>query len=84
MSKSSKLYARLLTNPSRPLPFRQFEQIVAAFGFVHVRTSGSHRGWEHPRVPRLLVLQPRGKDAKPYQQGQFLDMVQEYGLKIEE
>jgi predicted RNA binding protein YcfA (HicA-like mRNA interferase family) len=83
VTKPSKLYARLLANPAKPIAFRELEQVVAAFGFAHVRTTGSHRGWEHPSVPRLLVLQPRGKEAKPYQQRQFLDMVEQYRLEID-
>ncbi len=32
----------------------------------------------------MMVVQPRGSDAKGYQVRQFLDMVQEYGLTIGE
>ena len=76
-----KLYERLRHSPGRPIAFREFERVIAAFGFVHLRTSGSHRSYEHPQVPRLLIVQPRGKDAKPYQQREFLDMVEEYELE---
>jgi hypothetical protein len=50
---------------------------------IRVRTTGSHQQYGHPQVDRILSVQPRGKDAKPYQAEQFLDMIEEFGLKIE-
>lgn len=84
MTQIAKLYARLLANPKLELSFCDFLALVAAFGFKHSRTKGSHQSWKHPDCPRLLVLQPKGKDAKRYQVQQFLDMIEEYGLKLEE
>jgi len=84
MTQIAKLYARLLANPKIALSFRDFLALVAAFGFTHSRTKGSHQSWVHADCPRLLVLQPKGKDAKRYQVQQFLDMIEEYGLKLEE
>lgn len=83
MTQIAKLYARLLANPKLALSFRDFIALVAAFGFTHSRTKGSHQSWVHPGCPRLLVLQPKGKDAKRYQVQQFLDMIEEHGLKLE-
>jgi hypothetical protein len=37
----------------------------------------------HPQVPRPLSLQPRNREAKPYQILQFLDIVREFALTIE-
>jgi len=45
--------------------------------------SGSHYIYTHPQVPRPLSLQPRNREAKPYQISQFLDMVREFGLTNE-
>lgn len=84
MTQIAKLYARVLANPKLALSFRDFLALIAAFGFTHARTRGSHRTWVHPDCPRPLVLQPVGKDAKRYQVRQFLDMVEEFGLKLEE
>lgn len=84
MTQIAKLYARLLANPKLALSFRDFLALIAAFGFTNSRTKGSHQSWAHPDCPRLLVLQPKGKDAKRYQVQQFLDMIEEYGLKLEE
>lgn len=83
MTRIDKLYERLLANPKLTIAFRDFEKLLAAFGFEHVRTKGSHKVWVHPKVPRPLPVQPSGKDAKVYQIREFLELVEEYGLYIE-
>lgn len=83
MTRIDKLYAQLLASPSPALSFRDFITLIEAFGFAHTRTRGSHRSYVHPRCPRPLVVQPKGKDAKLYQVRQFLDMIEEYGLDRE-
>lgn len=83
MTKPSKLHADLLANPSRIISFRDFEALLRAFGFVHKRTVGSHRHFRHPDVPEILTVNP-GKDAKRYQVRQLLDIVQAYGLKLDD
>jgi predicted RNA binding protein YcfA (HicA-like mRNA interferase family) len=55
--------------------------VIRDFGFVEIRVRGSHRSYKHPDAATLLVIQPHGADAKPYQQKQFLDMIEEYGLE---
>ncbi|MBV8686430.1 MAG: type II toxin-antitoxin system HicA family toxin [Alphaproteobacteria bacterium] len=81
MSKASRTYERLLSVSSRPISFREFERCVLGFGFVHRRSRGSHRSYHHPRVKEVLTLQPRGKDAQPYQVRLFLAMVAKYKLE---
>ena len=68
---------------TRNVSFRDFERLLKAFGFEHRRTSGSHRIYRHPRVPRPLSVQPISGQAKPYQVNQFLEMVEEFGLRLE-
>jgi len=84
MSRIAKLYAWLVANPRALMSFRDFEHILVAFGFTHTRTSGSHRAYHHAAINKTLIIQPRGKDAKPYQVQQFLDMVEAYHLKLED
>ena len=84
MVKPAKLYAQLLQSTNRSVDFRDFVAMVEAFGFANIRTKGSHRSFAHPSCPELLVLQPKGKDAKRYQIRKFLDIVEEYGLTLEE
>jgi predicted RNA binding protein YcfA (HicA-like mRNA interferase family) len=63
VTKPSKLYASLRADPSQVISFREFEQLLVAFGFIHKRTVGSHRHYRHPRVPLILTVNA-GKDAK--------------------
>jgi predicted RNA binding protein YcfA (HicA-like mRNA interferase family) len=64
------------------ISFRDFERLLVALGFKHDRTSGSHHIYVHPKVTRPLSVQPRGKDAKPYQVRQLREMIEEFGLKL--
>ena len=82
MTKSDKLFQRLIDNPRKPLAFRDFERLLEMFGFSLVRQRGSHRAFKHPAIATLLIVQPRGADAKPYQQQQFLDMIEANGLEL--
>ena len=84
MANPDKLYALLIAGRAGALSFRDFETLLRAFGFVAVRQKGSHQSYKHPKAQRMMVIQPRGRDAKDYQVRQFLDMVQEYGLKIDD
>lgn len=81
MTQIEKLYAQLVRNRAA-MRFADFERILRAFGFTLDRTSGSHRIYAHPQVPRRLSIQPREGEAKPYQIDQFLDMVEEFGLEM--
>jgi predicted RNA binding protein YcfA (HicA-like mRNA interferase family) len=82
MVKPAKLYALLLQSTDRSVSFRDFVALVEAFGFVLQRTKGSHQSFAHPECPRLLVIQPLGKDAKRYQIREFLDLVEKYALNL--
>jgi predicted RNA binding protein YcfA (HicA-like mRNA interferase family) len=83
MTRIDKLYERLLANPRATISFRDFEKLLKAFGFEHVRTTGSHRQYVHPKLTRPLPVQPSSKDAKAYQVREFLELVEEHGLYIE-
>jgi len=84
MTRIAKLYAWILANPRASISFREFERLLIAFGFTLDRITGSHRNYKHPAAPRPLSIQPRGKMAKPYQIDQFLAMVQDFGLTLDE
>ena len=84
MTQIVKLYARMLANRGAALSFRDFERLLTAFGFLLDRTTGSHRQYVHPFVPRPFPIQPSGKDAKRYQVREFVDMIDAYGLSMEE
>jgi len=84
VTKIAKLYSAVAANPGASFAFRDFEALLRAFGFVHERTKGSHRQYGHPRIPRVFTVLPDGKHAKRYQVREFLDMVDEFGLDIDE
>ncbi|WP_394269646.1 type II toxin-antitoxin system HicA family toxin [Qipengyuania sp.] len=82
MTRIDKLYARILASPGSSLTFREFEKLLRAFGFEHGRTTGSHMIWVHPQLTRPLPVQRSGKEAKPYQVREFLELIEEHGLYI--
>jgi hypothetical protein len=57
-------------------------ELSNAFGFIYARTKGSHLSYKHPSCPKLMVIQPVGKDAKRYRVREFLDLVREFDLYI--
>jgi len=83
MVKPAKLFQRLLQG-SRNLSFRDFQRLLEAFGFRLTRVSGSHYVYGRTGLDRPLIIQPNGKDAKTYQVEQLLDMVEAYGLSMDE
>ena len=79
MARDEKLFARLQSG--RSVTFDELERLARAFGFQLDRIRGSHPIYRHPQGGRLN-LQPTGKDAKPYQIKQLLDVVEELGLRL--
>jgi len=82
MTKPDKLYQQLLSSTSRTVSFRDFERLLRSFGFELDRTVGSHRQYVHPDIPRAFPVQPDGKDAKRYQIREFLELVEQYALRM--
>ena len=78
-----KLLKKVLAG-SNTLRFGDLVVLVEAFGFELARTSGSHHIFAHPAVPELLNLQDRKGEAKPYQVKQFLELIEQYALTLEE
>jgi predicted RNA binding protein YcfA (HicA-like mRNA interferase family) len=68
----------------RNIAFRDLQRLLEKLGFRLNRISGSHHIYIHPRVPRPMNVQAAGKDAKPYQVRQLKDMIEEFGLRLEE
>lgn len=84
MTKPAKLYALLLQSTNRTVDYRDFVAMIEAFGFANIRTKGSHASYAHPDCPKLLVLQPKGSEAKRYQVREFLAIVEEYRLTLKD
>ncbi|MBB4860413.1 putative RNA binding protein YcfA (HicA-like mRNA interferase family) [Novosphingobium chloroacetimidivorans] len=84
MVRPAKLYELLLQSTSRSVAFRDFIALIEAFGFEEARQRGSHRCFAHPDCTKLLVVQPKGADAKRYQVRELLDMIEEFGLTLKD
>ncbi len=69
---------------SRNVRFADMRRLIKAFGFTLARVSGSHHIFTHPDVPELVNLQEVGGQAKPYQIRQFLKLVEEYNITLED
>jgi predicted RNA binding protein YcfA (HicA-like mRNA interferase family) len=67
---------------SRDIRFRDFEQLLRAFGFELDRQSGSHRIYRYPKLRLRMKVQPEGAKAKLYQIRQLLELVETYGLRL--
>ena len=81
--KPRKVLEKILGG-SRNVRFADLQGLVEAFGFMLTRVSGSHHIFTHPDVPELVNLQEVGGQAKPYQIRQFLKLVEEYNLTLED
>jgi predicted RNA binding protein YcfA (HicA-like mRNA interferase family) len=69
---------------SKNIRFADMCRLVEAFGFSLSRITGSHHIFAHPNVPELVNLQEIKGQAKPYQIRQFLKLVEEYNLRLED
>lgn len=79
----SKLFKRILSG-SGNIRFDDLVTVVEAFGFRLSRVSGSHHIFTHHAIPELLNLQDRKGKAKEYQIRQFLALMEEYNLTMED
>jgi predicted RNA binding protein YcfA (HicA-like mRNA interferase family) len=82
MSKKRKLLEKILAG-SRNIQFYELVTLVKAFGFNLSRINGSHHIFTHPEVPEIVNLQNKKGKAVPYQVRQFLSLIEQYALKLE-
>lgn len=82
VTRIAKLYVRI--QRGKTPGFSELKRMVEAFGFSLDRIAGSHHIYSHPDTDKNLNLQPEGKLAKPYQVRQVLDMIEEYGLRMDD
>lgn len=81
--KKRKLLEKILASTGN-VRFNDLVALVEAFGFRLSRVSGSHHIFTHPDVQELVNLQIKKGKAKPYQVRQFLTLVEQYNLELEE
>jgi hypothetical protein len=77
-----KMLKKALAGPEN-VRFGDLVALVQAFGFGLERIRGSHL-FSQPRIPELLNLQNRKGEAKPCQIRQFLQLLEQYNLSLEE
>ncbi len=82
--KPEELLRRLAAGNTGNVAFNDFVKLVEAFGFEFKRQRGSHVSYKHPAVPELLVMQPRGGQAKAYQLRDFVATVERLKLTLRE
>ena len=83
MTKKRKLLEKVLAG-SKNIQFDELVTLVEAFGFTLSRVSGSHHIFSHPDIPEIVNLQNRKGKAVPYQVRQFLRLIEEYALTLED
>ncbi len=83
MVKKLKLFQKVLSG-SKNIQFQEFITLVEAFGFELSRIKGSHHIYTNSRITEILNLQNRNGKAIPYQVKQFLKLVEEHSLSMEE
>jgi predicted RNA binding protein YcfA (HicA-like mRNA interferase family) len=79
----ARLLEKILSG-SKNIRFGDFVALVEAFGFELSRVRGSHHIFVPPDIPEILNLQEHGGQIKPYQIRQFLQLVEQYDLKLED
>ncbi len=75
---------QLILQGSRNIRFADFVGLVQAFGFRLARTRGSHHIFARRGIPELVNLQNVAGQAKPYQVDQFLKLVEQHGLTLQD
>ena len=83
MGKKQKILKQILSG-SKNISFNDIVTVVEAFGFTLSRVNGSHHIFIHPNIPELVNLQNAKGKAKPYQIRQFLTIVEQYNLNLED
>lgn len=81
MTKKQKLLEKVLAG-SKNIQFNEMVTLVEAFGFRLSRVNGSHHIFEHSDIPELVNLQNYKGKAKPYQVRQFLLLIEQYNLTL--
>lgn len=73
-----------MLSDSKNIRFNDFTKLVEAFGFELARVRGSHHIFEHPNLPEILNLQNSKGQVKSYQIRQFLQLIEQYDLELED
>ncbi len=81
--QNQKILEKALNSPQN-LRFVEAIKLAKGFGFELARVRGSHHILKRHGVPALLNFQDVGGKAKAYQVRQMLELVEFYGLNLDE
>jgi predicted RNA binding protein YcfA (HicA-like mRNA interferase family) len=81
--KPKQLLDRASRGDVRNVSFGDLQRLVEALGFEQDRIRGSHAIYRHPEVRERVNLQPHGRQAKPYQVRQVVELAARYSLAVE-
>jgi len=82
MSSVKKIFESIQKN-RRNVKFGDITRVAEAFGFEFDRLgSNKHHIYKYPGMRENLNLQEVDGEAKPYQIGQLLRLIEEYGLVL--
>jgi predicted RNA binding protein YcfA (HicA-like mRNA interferase family) len=82
MTRIAKLYEQLLRNKRGK--FADLKKLLLAHGFRLDRVRGSHEVYVRDDVPEHVTIQPNGKEAMDYQIREFLRIVGEYQISMDD
>lgn len=75
---------RHIVQGKKGIRFSDFIRLIEAFGFTLDRVSGSHHIFKREGIEEMVNIQDYKGEAKPYQIRQFLEIIEKYGLSLEE
>ncbi|MBX3043955.1 MAG: type II toxin-antitoxin system HicA family toxin [Candidatus Kapabacteria bacterium] len=78
-----KILKKILSG-SKNIAFDDFVKLIFSFGFFLDRENGSHHIFKRKGIIEMLNIQNVNGQVKPYQVKQFLTIIENYGLKMEE
>jgi predicted RNA binding protein YcfA (HicA-like mRNA interferase family) len=82
MTRIAKLYEQMLRNKRGK--FADLQKLLLAHGFKLNRVRGSHEVYVREDVPEHVTIQPNGKEAMDYQIREFLRIVKEYRISLDD
>lgn len=82
MTRSAKLYEQMLR--VKRGKFADLQRLLIAHGFRLDRVRGSHEVYRRDDVPEHITIQPNGKEAMDYQIREFLRIVREYQISMDD
>lgn len=83
VDKKRKIFDKALAG-SKNIKFSEMVMLIEAFGFSLARISGSHHIFTHPQVREIVNIQNKKGEVALYQVRQFLSLVEEYNLTMED